>query len=178
MSTSGTPLRILIFRRITTPRACAERQPSSDISRVRQVFPSLNARQVDQIRESFDDVAAYEVEIRGPRVEVNGEEATAEALVVRRITADVGAEVSASETPTAQPISAARRWHADRSAAAAAPSTRFRRGERRHTMSMRRLLQVGVMALALGGALVPMYGTSQAQVATGTDRTTTTADDD
>ena len=45
-------------------------------------------------------------------------------------------------------------------------------------MSMRRLLQVGVMALALGGALVPMYGTSQAQVATGTDRTTTTADDD
>jgi MYXO-CTERM domain-containing protein len=44
-------------------------------------------------------------------------------------------------------------------------------------MSMRRLLQVGVMALALGGALVPMYGTSQAQVTTGTDRTTT-ADDD
>ena len=45
-------------------------------------------------------------------------------------------------------------------------------------MSMRRLLQVGVISLALGGALVPMYGTSQAQVTTGTDRTTTTPADD
>lgn len=43
-------------------------------------------------------------------------------------------------------------------------------------MSMRRLLQVGVVSLALGGALVPMYGTSQAQVTTGTERTTTTND--
>lgn len=45
-------------------------------------------------------------------------------------------------------------------------------------MSMRRLLQVGVVSLALGGALFPMYGTSQAQVTTGTDRTTTTTNDD
>ena len=45
-------------------------------------------------------------------------------------------------------------------------------------MSMRKLLQVSVVAIGLGGALVPMMSSSEAQVTTGTDRTTTTADND
>ena len=43
-------------------------------------------------------------------------------------------------------------------------------------MSMRRMFQVGVIALALGGTFAPMVA-PEAQV-TGTDRTTTTRDDD
>lgn len=44
-------------------------------------------------------------------------------------------------------------------------------------MSIRRMLQIGVVSLALGGAVVPFFGTSEAQVTTDTDRTATTADD-
>lgn len=44
-------------------------------------------------------------------------------------------------------------------------------------MSMRKLLQVGVVAIGLGGAFIPMMPSSEAQVTTGTDRTAT-ADND
>lgn len=43
-------------------------------------------------------------------------------------------------------------------------------------MSIRKLLQVGVVTIGLGGALVPMVGDSVAQVTT--DRTATTTNDD
>ena len=45
-------------------------------------------------------------------------------------------------------------------------------------MSMRKLLQASVVTIALGGALVPMMSSSEAQVTTGTDRGTTTTNDE
>ena len=65
-----------------------------DVSRVVEVFPSLGREQVEQLRRTFAGMTAYAVEMRNPRVNVQGDTATAHATVARRMTPRVGSEIS------------------------------------------------------------------------------------
>jgi serine/threonine-protein kinase len=65
-----------------------------DASAVHRIFPSLNPAQIEQIRKTFEDVAAYAIEIRDARVRVQGETATADAVVLRRMTPPAGSDIS------------------------------------------------------------------------------------
>jgi ketosteroid isomerase-like protein len=65
-----------------------------DVSRIVEVFPSLGREQVEQLRRTFAGMTAYAVEMRNPRVNVQGDTATAHATVARRMTPRVGSEIS------------------------------------------------------------------------------------
>jgi serine/threonine-protein kinase len=65
-----------------------------EVSQVLTVYPSLSAAQVEQLRKTFAGMAAYELEIRDPRVQVQADVATARAMLVRRMTPRVGSAVS------------------------------------------------------------------------------------
>jgi predicted Ser/Thr protein kinase len=65
-----------------------------DVSRVVEVFPSLGREQVEQLRRTFAGMTAYAVEMPNPRIDVQGDTATARAVVARRMTPRVGNEIS------------------------------------------------------------------------------------
>jgi serine/threonine-protein kinase len=63
---------------------------NKNVGQLTQVYPSLSAAQVRQLRESMEDTETYELEIRNPRVQVQGDTATVLAVLARRITPRVG----------------------------------------------------------------------------------------
>ena len=65
-----------------------------DAAAVRQMYPTLGADRVEQLRKSFETISAYEVELRQPRIEVNDNTAVVHALVARRIVPRVGRPVT------------------------------------------------------------------------------------
>jgi serine/threonine protein kinase len=65
-----------------------------DVTRVVEVFPSLAREQVEQLRRTFAGMTAYAVDMRNPRVNVQGDTAVAHATVARRMTPRVGNEIS------------------------------------------------------------------------------------
>jgi hypothetical protein len=70
-----------------------------DVSSVKHVLPSLVREQVEQIRRSFAALTSYEIEVRNPRVDVQSDMATVDAVVARRMVPRVGRPV-ANETET------------------------------------------------------------------------------
>jgi hypothetical protein len=62
-----------------------------DVAAVRQMYPTLGADQVEQLRRSFAETRSYEIDLRQPRVEVSDNTAVVRGLVVRRIVPRVGA---------------------------------------------------------------------------------------
>jgi hypothetical protein len=64
-----------------------------DISGVLRVFPSLGRDQVEQLRRTFDGMSEYNMEMRNPRVEMQGDSAVAFATVARRMVPRVGRPV-------------------------------------------------------------------------------------
>jgi hypothetical protein len=63
---------------------------SRDASQVARVVPSLSTPDVEQIRETFNTVTGYEVELRQVNIEMQPEVAIVRAVVVRRMTPRVG----------------------------------------------------------------------------------------
>jgi hypothetical protein len=61
-----------------------------DVGGVLQVFPTLAPNQVEQLRRTFADMTAYEIEARQPRVNVVSDVATVRAVVTRRMVPRVG----------------------------------------------------------------------------------------
>jgi serine/threonine protein kinase len=61
-----------------------------DVSGVLRVFPSLASNQVEQLRRTFAEMSAYEIEARQTRVEVKNDVATVRAVVARRMVPRVG----------------------------------------------------------------------------------------
>jgi eukaryotic-like serine/threonine-protein kinase len=70
-----------------------------DSSAVREMYPTLGAEQVEQLRRSFETVSTYEIGLRQPHVDVSGNAAVVRAVVVRRIVPRVGRPI-ASEVNT------------------------------------------------------------------------------
>jgi serine/threonine-protein kinase len=67
---------------------------NKNVGQLTQVYPSLSAAQVRQLRESMEDTQTYQLEIRDPRVQVQGDTATVLAILARRITPRVGTAAS------------------------------------------------------------------------------------
>ena len=63
-----------------------------DVEQLKKVFPTMPGNQIDALRNTFQTVRAYIVEIRDPRIQFSakGDEATVDAALVRRMTPDVG----------------------------------------------------------------------------------------
>jgi len=61
-----------------------------DVSGVLQVFPTLASNQVAQLRRTFAEMSAYEIEARQTRVDVRSDVATVRAVVARRMVPRVG----------------------------------------------------------------------------------------
>jgi hypothetical protein len=60
------------------------------VSGVLQVFPTLAPNQVEQLRRTFAEVTAYEIEVRQTHVDVGSDVATVRAVVARRMVPRVG----------------------------------------------------------------------------------------
>jgi hypothetical protein len=65
-----------------------------DVSRILEVYPSLARDQAVQLRRTFDSVTQYEVDIRNPQIDVQGDTAVVRAAVARRMTPRVGNPVT------------------------------------------------------------------------------------
>jgi ketosteroid isomerase-like protein len=64
-----------------------------DVSAIRQVYPSLDRDQAEQLQRTFASVNRYEIEIRNPQIDVQGDTAVVHAAVARRMTPRVGSPV-------------------------------------------------------------------------------------
>jgi serine/threonine-protein kinase len=73
---------------------------NKNVTQLIQVYPSL-AAQATELRNSMEDIATYELEIRVERVELEGNTAIVPAVLKRRITPHIGAAALRSETETA-----------------------------------------------------------------------------
>ena len=65
-----------------------------DVNGLLQVYPSLAGDQAEQLRRTFASVSQYEVEIRNPQIEVQGDTAIARAELARRMSPRVGNPVT------------------------------------------------------------------------------------
>jgi ketosteroid isomerase-like protein len=65
-----------------------------DVNGLLQVYPSLAGDQAEQLRRTFATVSQYEVEIRNPQIEVQGDTAIARAELARRMSPRVGNPVT------------------------------------------------------------------------------------
>jgi eukaryotic-like serine/threonine-protein kinase len=65
-----------------------------DVNRILQVYPSLAREQAEQLRRTFESVTSYEVEIRNPQIDVQGDAATVRATLARRMVPRVGGPVA------------------------------------------------------------------------------------
>jgi hypothetical protein len=65
-----------------------------DAGLLAQVYQSLTRDQIEAIGKNFSTLSTYRVEIREPRVQVKGDEATVDGILVRHITPKVGAPQS------------------------------------------------------------------------------------
>lgn len=71
-----------------------------DVAQLVQVFPSLGRDQVEQLQRTFAGMSTYEVQLRDPRVEVQGEVATVRGVVSRRMVPRVGGRPVTNEVET------------------------------------------------------------------------------
>jgi hypothetical protein len=71
-----------------------------DVGQLLQVFPSLARDQVDQLQRTFAGMTTYEVQVRDPRVDVQGEVAVARGVVSRRMVPRVGGRPVTNEVET------------------------------------------------------------------------------
>jgi serine/threonine-protein kinase len=65
-----------------------------DVNRILEVYPSLGRDQAEQLQRTFASVTQYEVDIRNPQIEVQGDTAVVRAAVARRMTLRVGNPVA------------------------------------------------------------------------------------
>ena len=65
-----------------------------DVNGLLQVYPTLARDQAEQLRRTFASVSQYEVEIRNPQIEVQGDTAIARAELARRMSPRVGNPVT------------------------------------------------------------------------------------
>jgi ketosteroid isomerase-like protein len=65
-----------------------------DVNGILQVYPSLGRDQAEQLRRTFASVTQYEVDIRNPQIDVQGDIAVVRAAVARRMTPRVGNPVA------------------------------------------------------------------------------------
>ena len=65
-----------------------------DVNAIRQVYPSLDRDQAEQLQRTFASVNRYDVEIRNPQIDVQGDTAVVRAAVARRMTPRVGSPVT------------------------------------------------------------------------------------
>jgi eukaryotic-like serine/threonine-protein kinase len=65
-----------------------------DVNRIVQVYPSLARDQADQLKRTFATVTQYDVDVRNPQIEVQGDAAVVRATLTRRITPRVGSPVA------------------------------------------------------------------------------------
>jgi serine/threonine-protein kinase len=65
-----------------------------DIAPLLRVYPSLNPGQAEQLRKTFESMTEYQLDVRDPRVQVQGDSATVRTVLVRRITPRVGSRQS------------------------------------------------------------------------------------
>jgi eukaryotic-like serine/threonine-protein kinase len=72
-----------------TLRRYAAAYRSLDVNRILQVYPSL-APQAAELRRTFAGVTQYDIDIRNPQIDVQGDTAVARATLARRITTRVG----------------------------------------------------------------------------------------
>ena len=63
------------------------------IDAVRRVYPSLAGGQVEQLRQTFEGMKSYQMDIRNVRVTVTNDTATAQGTLARRMVPRVGAPV-------------------------------------------------------------------------------------
>jgi serine/threonine protein kinase len=78
---------------LETLRIYSAAYESLDVAQVLQVYPSLGAEQVEQLRRAFAGMATYEVSIRNTRVDVQSDVAVVRGVVARRMTPRVGQRV-------------------------------------------------------------------------------------
>jgi serine/threonine protein kinase/ketosteroid isomerase-like protein len=72
-----------------TLRRYAAAYRSLDVDRILQVYPSL-APQAVELRRTFAGVTQYDIDIRNPQIDVQGDAAVVRATLARRITPRVG----------------------------------------------------------------------------------------
>ena len=65
-----------------------------DVNALLQVYPSLARDQAEQLRRTFASVRQYEIEIRNPQIDVQGDTAIARAELARRMSPRVGSPVT------------------------------------------------------------------------------------
>jgi hypothetical protein len=67
-----------------------------NLAAVQQVYPGLAGKDVEDLRRTFAGLAAYEVDIRNPRVTVQNATATVRALIARKFVPKVGKPVDSA----------------------------------------------------------------------------------
>jgi hypothetical protein len=75
---------------LTALRRYHDAYKALDVSGVLQVFPTLAPNQVEQLRRTFAEMTAYEIETRQTHVDVASDVATVRAVVARRMVPRVG----------------------------------------------------------------------------------------
>jgi hypothetical protein len=78
---------------LETLRMYSAAYESLNVAQVLQVYPSLGAEQVEQLRRAFAGMATYEVSIRNTRVDVQADVAVVRGVVARRMTPRAGQRV-------------------------------------------------------------------------------------
>jgi serine/threonine-protein kinase len=67
-----------------------------DVTGLLAVYPALEPDQAEQLRRTFSAVSSYDVEVRSPQIDVQGETAIVRAELARRISPRVGNPVSST----------------------------------------------------------------------------------
>ena len=71
-----------------------------NINQLLEVYPGLSRGQADQLRKNFPMLAQYQVEVRNPAVQVQGDVATVQARVDLRIRPRVGGQTQSFQQQT------------------------------------------------------------------------------
>jgi serine/threonine-protein kinase len=81
-----------------------------DVDQLTQVYTGMSRGQADELRKNFLTLSAHVVEIRDPRIQVKGDEAIVDAMLVRRISPKVGAPATYPSQARFRLRRAARGW--------------------------------------------------------------------